>query len=246
MLSQNAQGVKKCYEKHALPMLEAPRFVRLKFSKVGKLQFISHLDLHRTFNRAIIRAGIPAWYTKGFNPHTKLVFATPLSIGAQSTCEYLDVRVEREMSPTEIMNRLNAELPGEMQITDAFFPTTPFSDIVWSEYTLTVHSLEDLTAAQASVSALFAENGIVLPKKTKSGEKDVDIRPMIRSLSVTAQGDGIIVNAVLSANSREYLNPEMLIKAILKYRPDVFGDKAPLYSIGRNKVLLADGVTEFR
>lgn len=246
MLSQTEQSVKKCYQKHSLPRLEKPRFVRLKFSKVGKLQFISHLDLHRTFNRAIIRAGIPAWYTQGFNPHTKLVFATPLSIGAQSTCEYLDVRVDREMSPEEIMNRLNAELPGEMQITDAFFPSTPFSDIVWSEYTLTVHALDELSNVVTSLTDLFGQDSIVLPKKTKSGEKDINIQPMIKALSVTVEDDNLIINTVLSANSREYLNPEMLIKAILKYLPDVFGDKSPLYNIVRNKVLLADGVTEFR
>lgn len=58
----------------------AGRFtVRLKFRKVGDLQYISHLDLQRTFNRVIKRSGIPVWYTQGFNPHMKLVFSSPLS-----------------------------------------------------------------------------------------------------------------------------------------------------------------------
>ena len=72
---------KKLTEKKRLremPLLEQPITVRLKFRKVGSLQYISHLDLQRTFNRVISRACIPVWYTKGFNPHIKLVFSTPL------------------------------------------------------------------------------------------------------------------------------------------------------------------------
>jgi len=90
----------------SLPELERPRTVRLKFVKLGSLQYISHLDLQRTFNRVIVRACLPVWYTKGFNPHAKLVFSTPLSIGAQSVYEFLDIRIDRDMPCETIMERL--------------------------------------------------------------------------------------------------------------------------------------------
>ena len=67
--------------KFTLPMLEVPRTVRIKFQKVGNLQYISHLDLQRSFNRVLVRAGLPLWYTKGFNPHIKMVFGMPLPVG---------------------------------------------------------------------------------------------------------------------------------------------------------------------
>ena len=116
----------------ALPELTPPRTVRLKFCKVGTLQYISHLDLQRTFNRIINRACLPVWYTKGFNPHIKLVFSTPLSVGAQSVCEYLDIRIDREMSCEEIKERLNAEMTDEFYITDAYLPSSDFSEIAWA------------------------------------------------------------------------------------------------------------------
>ena len=53
--------------------------IRAKFYKVGSLQFISHLDLMRTMTRNMVRAGIPAWYSQGFNPRLKLTFSLPLS-----------------------------------------------------------------------------------------------------------------------------------------------------------------------
>lgn len=80
----------------AYPLLPAPITVRFRFSKTGSLQYISHLDLQRTFGRVVLRAGIPVWYTKGFNPHPKLVFALPLPVGTESVTEYLDLRVDPE------------------------------------------------------------------------------------------------------------------------------------------------------
>ena len=121
MLSESQKLIEKKRIKE-LPVLERPRTVRLKFIKVGSLQYISHLDLQRTFNRVIVRACLPIWYTKGFNPHAKLVFSTPLSIGAQSVYEFLDIRIDREMSCEMIMERLNSELTEELKIVDAYVP----------------------------------------------------------------------------------------------------------------------------
>ena len=115
MLSQGSKLTEKKRLK-ALPELERPLTVRLKFRKTGSLQYISHLDLQRTFNRVLVRACLPLWYTKGFNPHAKLVFSTPLSVGAQSIYEFLDIRIDREMPCDEIKDRLNAELTDELYI----------------------------------------------------------------------------------------------------------------------------------
>ena len=69
------------------PLLETPVTIRLGFYKKGALQYISHLDLQRTFQRILSRAELPLWYTQGFNPHPKLVFGLPLPIGCESVCE---------------------------------------------------------------------------------------------------------------------------------------------------------------
>ena len=81
--------------KFSLPLLPEPRPIRVKFRKVGDLQYISHLDLQRTFSRVLVRAGLPLWYTQGFNPHIKMVFGLPLPVGCESECEFLDLRLAR-------------------------------------------------------------------------------------------------------------------------------------------------------
>ena len=90
------------------PMLDAPITVRVVFQKTGNLQYFSHLDLQRTWQRVLVRASIPMWYTQGFNPHSKIVFGVPLPVGSEGMEEMVDLRIDREITPAEIKAQLNA------------------------------------------------------------------------------------------------------------------------------------------
>ena len=231
-----------------LPEIEKPITMRLKFVKVGNLQYISHLDLQRTFNRVLVRSGLPIWYTKGFNPHAKLVFSTPLSVGTQSECEFLDIRLDRALSCDTVMENLNAELTDEMYITDVYIPESKFADIAFCEYRYEL-SLENSSEALAEdIEKLLTTSPLTLTKKTKSGEKDIDIIPLINSVSAKYLSDKgtIAISATLSAGSDNFLNPEMLITA-MKTKLDVLaGDVSKeWYSIMRTRSLRSD-MTDFR
>lgn len=226
-----------------LPALERPITVRLKFRKVGTLQYISHLDLQRTFNRVIVRACIPVWYTKGFNPHAKLVFSTPLSVGAQSEYEFLDIRIDREMDCREIMERMNRELTEELSIVDAYIPTHDFSEIAWASYEIEVCCESVSKETKSQVEATFTNAPLMLTKRTKSGEKEVDILPMIHSLSVDVDESTkrLKLSAVLKATSTEFLNPEMLITALKNKNGLLCGNPMEeWYTIMRTSVMKED------
>ena len=198
--------------------------VRIKFSKVGSLQFISHLDLNRTMKTVMIRAGIPIKYSEGFNPHPKMVFALPLSIGAESVTELLDFKITRPMSKEELITRLNNAFPPEMRVLDAYKPDSKFVSIRYAEYELE-------NDGDFSVEPL-AQNEIVLLKRTKSGEKMTDIKPMIHSY----KKEGNKLTCVLSASPDQYLNSDYIAKVL----------GIPDCTILRKRVLLDDGVTEFK
>ncbi len=85
--------------------------VRIVFSKTGRARFISHLDLVRTMTRVMRRAGIPLWYTEGFNRHPYLTFAAPLSLGFEGLRETMDLRLQEDMAYDELVSRLNAAFP---------------------------------------------------------------------------------------------------------------------------------------
>ena len=200
----------------ALPELERPVTVRIKFVKVGDLQYISHLDLQRTFNRILVRSGLPVWYSKGFNPHVKLVFSTPLSVGTQSVCEYLDLRLDRELPCEEIKRLLNAELTDQMYVTEVYIPNTAFSDIAFCEYEYEISTTGASSALAAEIEKMLTTSPVNLIKKTKSGEREIDIVEMIKSVKAeySSESDTVKMRAVLSAGAENFLNPEMLMTAI--------------------------------
>ncbi len=198
--------------------------VRIKFSKVGSLQFISHLDLNRTMKTVMIRAGIPIKYSEGFNPHPKMVFALPLSIGAESVTELLDFKITRPMPKSELIQRLNDAFPPEMRVLDAYAPSSKFTSIRYAEYVL--ENDEDFSAEP------LEQSEIALMKRTKSGEKLTDIKPMIHSY----KKEGNTLTCVLSASPEQYLNPDYIARVL----------GIPDCTIMRSRLLLDDGVTEFR
>ena len=221
-------------------MLDEPKVVRIKFCKTGNLQFISHLDLQRTFHRILVRAGIPMWYTKGFNPHAKLVFGAPLSVGCESMCEMADLRIERKITFEEIKNQLNAQLTDEMYVLDVYKPESKFADIAYADYTVTINTSKANEALKNSIVSLFA-SPVNMIKRTKSGEKEVDITKFIKKLDVNALDGKIVINTILSAGSTENLNPEYLINAMRASLGIL--DKSDLsesYTIMRNRFLFSD------
>ncbi|MCL2058394.1 MAG: TIGR03936 family radical SAM-associated protein [Oscillospiraceae bacterium] len=123
-------------------------YLRLEFSRGREMMYLSHLDLMRTFGRAIRRAGIPICYTSGFNPHAQMVFGLPLQVGVTGAAEYLDINIDGGaesgginvsggmdigggidasgginvsggMDAGEAMHRLNKKLPAGLHVSAA-------------------------------------------------------------------------------------------------------------------------------
>ncbi len=188
--------------------------IRFKFKKVGKLQYISHLDLVRTMNKILVRSKLPLWYTEGFNPKPKMVFAAPLSIGAESYCEFMDVRLTKRITPEEAMNALNLNMTDEMQVIEAYYPESKFTDMKWLSYSVMIKTNgANAELARRSAEYLTSEKVEIL-KHTKSGEALVDIRPLIKDVKSFYDNGIIKLSAVISADPSAFLNPEYLVKSL--------------------------------
>lgn len=201
----------------ALPLLDTPVTVRIKFTKTGTLKFISHLDLQRTFNRCLIRSRLPVWYTQGFNPHAKLVFSLPLSVGCESVCEYVDIKIERDIPLSEIKERLSAQFTDEMLILDVYYPTRKFSEITYAEYESRIKCKKDTENVAKDIEKLLTTSPLNMIKRSKSGEKEIDIIPFIKKISCTpdTESGSLLLSMTLLASATEgNLNPEYPIKAV--------------------------------
>ena len=156
------------------------REVRLRFSKTGRLKYISHLDINRAMSRALKRAGIPLWYTEGFNPHPYMSFSLPLSLGVESLCESVDLRITGEITNKEIKDRLNSVLPEDLKIIDVYDDFRDNSEIVYSDY---VYKFEfaDNDLALEKIKNVLSSDEILALKKGKQGRKRVMKETNIKS-----------------------------------------------------------------
>ena len=202
--------------------------LRVKFSKTGMLRYISHLDLLRTMQTAMMRARIPVWYTEGFNPHQKLVFALPLSLGTESVCELIDIKVTERIDPKKAAEELNRAFPPDMRALDAWYAETKFTGIFWARYE--IRPVED--GAPADLSALDRPE-IITTIRTKSGEKEIDLRPKIHDFAPLL-GGGVAVT--LRAAINDIINPDAVARVL------GMGEHRNL----RTAVFCEDGETEFR
>ncbi len=172
---------------------------RIKFQKYGAMKFIGHLDVMRYFQKAFRRANFDSEYSKGFSPHQIMSFASPLGVGLTSDAEYLDVSLLSSDEPSTMVERLNAVLTEGFRIVEfhplleAEFNTkvvTAMSLVASADYLV---SLKDGYQVSGSIrtqedfkkafQSFFDKPEIVIGKKTKKSEKEVDIKPMVTLLA---------------------------------------------------------------
>lgn len=188
-------------------------FLRFRFIKRGSLQYISHLDLVRTMNKVIVRSKLPLWYTEGFNPKPKMIFAAPLSIGTESECEFMDIRMSEYIDPAEAMARINANMTSEMQVFEAYYPESKFTDLKWMSYKIKISSpyLSDETASLCNKLL----SGDAVEVKKKNSEQIMNIRPLIKSAKVEFSDGDLFIDCLLSADPSAFLNPEYMVKFLI-------------------------------
>ena len=195
--------------------LERPIYVRVKFAKMGKLQYISHLDLVRTMHKILIRSKMPLWFSEGFNPKPKMIFASSMSVGLQSECEFMDVRVTHRLDLDSAIEALSSTSPDELTILDVYYPTTEFTEIGWAEYKMSISSKDTPEGLPKRCKELLKSSPLVVLKRTKSGDKDVDISSYIGDVDASASDDGDVeLRVMLRAENTSFLNPEYLVTAM--------------------------------
>ncbi len=218
------------------------RQIRIRFRKCGAMLYISHLDMAKTVMRSIVRSGLPVYYSEGFNPKPKLVFGTPLSVGCGGEAEVLDIRLMKAVSNGEILERLRAVMPNGVEVTQVYEQKGKLTEVKWAENVVEWHGIDPEDGLTEKIEAMF-RNPVIMTKRSKSGEKEVDITTFIRTLRAETLEDGLKVTAVTAAEQENYLNPEYIAQAVEReFR--VSGERG-WHVIDRTRLLLSDGETDF-
>ena len=161
--------------------------VRVKFSKEGPIKFIGHLDVMRYFQKAIRRAGIDIAYSAGFSPHPILSFAAPLSVGYTSEGEYFDMELNSLEDIHRLKENLNAVMAEGIRVLDAAeLPDgekNAMASVAAAGYCVAFYDRVSLPADwKEKLSAFYQRERILVRKKTKKGEREVDLKEGIYDL----------------------------------------------------------------
>ena len=164
--------------------------VRVKFAKYGAMKFIGHLELMRFLHGAVRRAGLPVKYDEGMRRRMVMSFAMPLGVGPVSSAEYMDIEMDEPVPTKKALALLGAQMCEGLEILD-------FKEVDDSKkkkaMTIVAAAEYDVCFRQGYAPAWDWQEGlremmcmekIPWTKTTKKGTRELDMRPLIYSLSL--------------------------------------------------------------
>jgi radical SAM family uncharacterized protein/radical SAM-linked protein len=160
-----------------------PHRYRLRYTKLGRVAFLGHLDLVRHLPRIFRRAGCELVYSTGFRPKPELSFGPALGLGIPSLGELVDVTLIDDLAPDELLRRLaSVSLEGIV-----FFEAVRLGAgdrpvgavIAEAEYVARLPEHVDLAAALARAGGTAPLP--VLRKSEKAIDRTIDVRKTLLS-----------------------------------------------------------------
>lgn len=162
--------------------------IRVRFAKRGRLRFLSHRDVARSFERAVRRAGVPVSHSHGFSPHPRLSWVGAAPTGTASEAEYVEIGLTRAVDPAVLVAELDAALPAGLDVLDAAVATPPAlaERIDASRWAVVLDGVAE-GALRAAVDALLALDSLVVERVTPSGRRQIDVRQALVSAGVSGR-----------------------------------------------------------
>lgn len=167
--------------------------IRVLYSKSKEAIYLSHLDVSKIFQEALIRANIPVEYSKGFNPRQELVFAHPLSLGIESTGEIVEIILAEKLDIPYFIKEMNRVMPSGITVLGADYVDISEKNIMSRVYAATYlitflydeekfknkskREIEDLKKEyQVKMKKFLNQREILVLKKSKNRMERIDIK----------------------------------------------------------------------
>lgn len=191
--------------------------LRMAFSRREPAIWLAHLDMMRTFERSVRRAGIPVAYSGGYNPRPQLAFALPVGVGIAVEADWLDIRLDETAEADDTRAglwsaALNDHLPPGLAVHRASLAEDDgpslMSRVQAAEYRLQTPGLAE---AAGRLSQTAADVPWIADKNSKGRQVKIDIRPLVLRWQSEA-ADTLLVTAL--AGSRRNLRPDLLLQVL--------------------------------
>lgn len=191
----------------------------IKYTKGSDIKYVAHLELMRTIQRILRRSELPVEYSRGFNPHILLSIAQPLSVGVYSKGEYMDVQFSEEIDESFIKEQFNSNAPmgiqvvGAVKVRDAVAgdkkPPQAMAAVEAAEYKLMLRCSDEATAKE-KLDELMKSSEWNIIKRSKKGEKEVNIKPLIKEFKFNFKDNMLYIDTLVTAGSKDNLSAQLL------------------------------------
>jgi radical SAM family uncharacterized protein/radical SAM-linked protein len=214
-----AKGIEQFVKQDKLPFK-----IRIKYTRTGKLRFLSHLELMTAIIRTFRRADIPIAYSEGFTAHPKISFGPALPVGTESESEYLDAELTYKMGMDKILSALNTQFPIGIKAIDAryllFKAESLSAAITGFSYIVTMPPDAACNISKEIIDEFLQKKGIIVKRKTGSGEKEIDIRPYIKELAIASNKPEVRLHMLIQNMDGRGCKPTEVIQALLHLSED--------------------------
>jgi len=197
----------------------------VRWRKTGHLRFLGHLDVARTIERAVRRAGLPVVYSRGFSPTAQMSFSSALPVGVAGENEICAVELERRLPDDEVRRRLEAQLPDDLGIVDVQVVTRPgrkpYPAPTVAEYRVQLWPEPGVTPEllRGAAGRLLAAQQLPVVRESKSRTRELDIRPGLHALSVLQPedpGDGCELVMALACDPEGLVKPVEVLELLVR------------------------------
>ncbi len=215
---------------------EAPVKFRLRTAFYGRQVYVGHLDRMRHLMRGLARAGLKLWYTQGFHPKPKIEAPPPLPLGTAALCEPFDVWLVNPPDETEMLKRLSASLPADLEVREVvrMLDGAPRLSSAFRAVRYVVLAEADAAVIDAALTRLMSMDTLEVDRVRKGQTKRVEIRQYVMEANVLSDipdglplpspGDRTAVSMTLALHGSGGTRPAEILQAILPEMPDINDD----------------------
>ncbi len=154
------------------------------YSRTGDICHLGHLEILQLIFRTLRRASVATNYSQGFNPSPKISFGPALPVGTESLAEFFIMDLPAPLAdPPSVTERLNAKLVPGLKITGIEIHSGKIPQKIATTYNLTLP--DALTGLEERKIYEFTGKASYVIGKTRKGKtKEIDIRPLVKQISL--------------------------------------------------------------
>lgn len=206
--------------------------LRAKYEKLKGVRYISHLELMKTLRQAMRRAGLPAAYSRGYNPHINLSLSQPLPVGMTGREEYFDVELKETIADEEFVCRLNRFLTDAIRIKDSCQISETVDSlqavITRARYLFKMEFSDEIEEQAVCEEFMSLPQIKIIRHRRNKKNRELDLKPMIHDAKVVKSG---YWQFTVSTGSRGNVRPSEVSRALAERYEKI--EEIPLINIER-------------